>query len=75
MKKYIYKYCVYYNNMCAGVAFICAYNRLIDALNKKERIQNSGGCCDVVKKRFLPGADRPIYNSVYNNYRYFEYDL
>ena len=76
MKKYNYKYCVYYNNMCAGVAFVCAYNRLIDAMNKKRAIESSGGgCCDVVKKRFTPGADQPIYNNIYNNYKYSNYDL
>lgn len=76
MKKYNYKYCVYYNNMCAGVMFICAYDNLIDALSKKERIQSSGGgCCDVVKKRFYFGSDKPIHGAIYNNYKYSAYDL
>ena len=76
MKKYNYKYCVYYNNMCAGVLFKRAYNRLIDAMNDKARTEsNGGGCCDVVKKRFMPGSDKPICNSIYNNYKYSDYDL
>mgnify|MGYP003301700481 CR=1 FL=1 len=77
MKKYIYRYCVYYNNMCAGVQFVAAFDSLCDALNKKHAIQYSprGGCCDVVKKRFKPGADRPINSSIYNNYKYSEYDI
>ena len=76
MKKYNYKYCVYYNNVCAGVAFVCAFDSLIDALNKKNAIQNNGGgCCDVVKKRFRAGSDRPETYGIYNNYIYSEYDL
>jgi hypothetical protein len=76
MKKYTYKYCVYYNNMCAGVLFKRAYNRLTDAMNDKARTESSGGgCCDVVKKRFLPGMDRPMCAGIYNNYKYSEYDL
>ena len=76
MKQYNYKYCVYYNNLCAGVAFVCAFDRLADALRKKDYIQNSGGgCCDVVKKRFRAGSDQPITKSIYNNYRFSEYDL
>lgn len=77
MKKYIYKYCVYYNNACAGVQFVAAFSSLYDALNKKCAIQYSprGGCCDVVKKRFKPGAAGPINNSICNNYKYSEYDI
>lgn len=70
--KYIYKYCVYYNNMRAGVAFICAFDDLRAALEKKRAIQYSGGgCCDVVKKRFTPGAARPINGYIYNNTKYY----
>ena len=77
MKKYNYKYCVYYNNACAGVQFIAAFDKLIDALNKKRAIEYGprGGCCDVVKKRFLAGAARPMRGGLYNNYRYSFYDL
>jgi hypothetical protein len=77
MKKYNYKYCVYYNNMCAGVLFIAAFDSLQDALNKKHAIEYSprGGCCDVVKKRIRAGAEQPINNSIYNNYKYSFYDL
>ena len=76
MKKYIYKYCVYLNNCCSGVRFVCACDGLIEALNKKEQIQNNGGgCCDVVKKRFIIGGTTPIINPIYNNYRYSGYDL
>ena len=76
-QKYKYKYCVYYNNMCAGVQFVAAFDNLCDALNKRRAIQYGprGGCCDVVKKRFQAGADRPINNSICNNYKYNEYDL
>ena len=73
--KYNYKYCVYLNNMCAGVQFVKAFDRLIDALNYKEHLQSVRGCCDVVKKRFVAGAERPAIEHIYNNYRYSEYDL
>ena len=76
MKKYNYKYCVYKNNMCAGVQFVCTCDSLIQALNKKEYIQNNGGgCCDVVKKRLFAGAARPANIYISNNYKYSEYDL
>lgn len=76
MKKYNYKYCVYFNNCGAGVQFLKAFNRLIDALNYKEYLQNSGrGCCDVVKKRFLAGDEKPANIYIYNNYKYYFYDL
>ena len=76
MKKYNYKYCVYFNNCCAGVQFIKAFNRLIDALNYKEYIQNGGrGCCDVVKKRFFAGYEKPANIYISNNYKYSEYDI
>lgn len=75
MKKYNYKYCVYFNNCGVGVQFVKAFNRLIDALNYKEDLQRRQGCCDVVKKRFEMGAAAPINLYIYNNYRYSEYDL
>ena len=69
--KYIYKYCIYKNNMRDGVQFIAAVDNLTDALSKKRAIEYSGGgCCDVVKKRFARGASRPIVKSIYNNYKY-----
>lgn len=74
--KYEYKYCVYKNNMCDGVLLVRSYNNLRDALNCKERIQSSGGgCCDVVRKKFVIGASEPTTKSICNNYRYSEYDL
>ena len=74
--KYVYKYCVYKNNMCDGVLFVTAYNDLRTALVRKRDIEwNGGGCCDVVKKRFIPGQSKPVNNSICNNYRYSEYDL
>lgn len=75
MKKYKYKYCVYLNNCCAGVQFVKAFNRLIDALNYKENLQRRAGCCDVVKKRFFAGDEKPASVYIYNNYKYSEYDL
>ena len=70
--KYVYKFCVYKNNARDGVQFVAAFDRLPDALKQKRSIENSprGGCCDVVKKRFAPGATRPMINSIYNCYRY-----
>ncbi len=71
-----YKYCVYYNNCGVGVQFVKAFERLIEALNYKEYLQNSGcGCCDVVKKRFKTGGEKPVYNYIGNNYKYNWYDL
>ena len=75
MKKYSYRYCVYFNNCGASVQFVKAFNHLIDALNYKEDLQRRHGCCDVVKKRFEMGAATPINLYIYNNYRYSEYDL
>ena len=74
--KYQYKYCVYYNNMCMGIQFIKAFETLSRALMYKHDIEMSGrGCCDVVKKRFLQGDNKPLYNYSYDNYKYSEYDL
>jgi hypothetical protein len=72
---YQYKYCVYLNNCGAGVQFIKAFNTLIEALNCKENLQRRCGCCDVVKKRFLNGSEKPVNYSICGNYRYSEYDL
>ena len=70
--KYIYKYCVYLNNMGDGVRFVAAFGNLSDALREKDRIQYSprGGCCDVVKKRFIEGAALPKVYNIANNYKY-----
>lgn len=76
MKKYIYKYCIYKNNARDGVQFVAAYSSLYDAHKQKRAIEYSGGgSCDVVKKRFTPGAARPINNSIYNNYKFTIFDL
>jgi hypothetical protein len=72
---YSYKYCVYLNNCGAGVQFVKAFNRLIDALNYKEELQRRAGCCDVVKKRFKTGAALPDNIYIFNNYKYNFYDL
>lgn len=70
--KTIYKFCVYKNNMRDGVQFMRAFDSLESALNYQNYLQNTGGgCCDVVKKRFLPGDNKPLYNSIYNNVRYY----
>ena len=76
MRKYEYKYCVYKNNVCDGILFVRSYKSLREALNDKERIQSSGGgCCDVVKKKFVIGASEPTTRHIYDNYKYSEYDL
>lgn len=75
MGKYNYKYCVYFNNCGAGVQFVKAFTCLIDALNYKEDLQRRVGCCDVVKKRFYNGIEKPANSYIANNYRYSEYDL
>lgn len=76
MRKYEYKYCVYKNNLCDGVLFVRSYKSLREALIDKARIQSSGGgCCDVVKKKFVIGASEPTTRSICNNYKYSEYDL
>lgn len=76
MRTYEYRYCVYKNNMRDGVLFVRSYNNLRDALNDKERIQsNGGGCCDVVKKKFVIGASEPTTRYICDNYKYSEYDL
>lgn len=76
MKKYIYKYCVYTNNCCDGVMFLKAFTDLKSALYFKEEHQCVRGCCDVVKKKFFSGADKPITNNIYGLTRYYiEYDL
>lgn len=75
MKKYNYKYCVYFNNCGYGVGFVKAFDRLIDALNYKEDLQRRRGCCDVVKKRFYNGQEKPANIYIGDNYKYHEYDL
>ena len=70
--KYIYKFCVYKNNMRDGVQYVTAFKNIYDALSYKNYIQNTGGgCCDVVKKRFLINDAKPINNSIYNNTLYY----
>ena len=71
MKKYIYKYCVYTNNMCAGILFIKAFDNVRDALFYKEQYQQCNGCCDVVRKRFIPGTDKPLKRGIYGLTRYY----
>ena len=73
--KYIYKYCVYFNNCCSGVQFLKAFDKLPQALQYKDYLQSVAGCCDVVKKRFKPGAGKPVNISISNNYRYSDHDL
>ena len=69
--KYIYKFCVYANNCRDGVKFITAFASLSDALYYKAYLQNTGGgCCDVVKKRFLKGSTTPLVNNIYSNTKY-----
>lgn len=70
--KYIYKYCVYLNNARDGMRFVRAFRNLSDALREKARIEYAprGGCCDVVKKRFIEGAARPGNSYIGNNYKY-----
>ena len=75
MKKYNYKYCVYFNNCGVGVQFVKAFDKLIHALNYKENLQRRAGSCDVVKKRFFAGDEKPANNYIYDNYKYNEYDL
>jgi hypothetical protein len=75
--KYIYKFCVYKNNARDGVQFVRAFDSLPGALSYQWYLQMhaGGGCCDVVKKRFLPGSSTPLNNTIYNNYKYSDYDL
>lgn len=75
MNKYNYKYCVYFNNCGMGVQFVKAFKTLIEALNYKEELQRRRGCCDVVKKRFFAGCERPANIYICNNYKYNFYDL
>ena len=76
MRKYEYKFCVYKNNMCDGVLYVRSYRTLSEALRDKAKIEMSGGgCCDVVKKKFVIGASEPTTRRIYDNYRYSEYDL
>ena len=71
IKSYVYKYCVFKNNLRDGVQFVAAFDSLAMALNCKEHLQRArGGCCDVVKKRFLLKYNRPVNNYIYNNYKY-----
>ena len=76
MRTYEYKFCVYKNNMRDGILFVRSCKSLREALAEKARIQSSGGgCCDVVKKKFVIGANKPTTMSICNNYRYSELDL
>ena len=76
MKKYLYKFCVYKNNMRDGVYFVRACDSLISALNYQWHLQNTGdGCCDVVKKRINPATGKPFKNYIGDNRRYYEYNL
>ena len=76
MNKYEYKFCVFTNNLRDGVQFLCSCDSLIKALKKRDFLQCDGwGCCDIVKKRFYKGTTTPINKSIYNNYKYSEYDL
>ena len=76
MKKYKYRFCVYKNNICDGIIYVRSYKNLGEALQAKAGIQmRGGGCCDVVKKKFLLGENEPIVTSIRNNYRYGELDL
>ena len=75
MEKYNYKYCVYFNNCGAGVQFVKAFSRLIDALNYKNDLERRAGCCDIVKKKIFAGDEKPANRYIYNNYKYNEYDL
>lgn len=76
MKKFIYKFCVYKNNLRDGIQFVAAFDSLQLALSCKEHLQiTRGGCCDVVKKRFSLNQKTPFKTSIYNNYKYHSYDL
>ena len=76
MKKYKYRFCVYKNNLCDGIRYLRSYRTLGEALRDKAEIEMSGGgCCSVVKKKFLIGKSEPTVVSIYNNYRYSEWDL
>lgn len=69
---YVYKFCVYKNNLRDGVQFVTAFKNLYDALSYKYYLQNTGGgCCDVVKKRFLKNGVKPLIYSIYNNIKYY----
>lgn len=76
MSKYEYRFCVYKNNMRDGIYYVRSFKTLREALrNKREIEMGKGGCCDVVKKKFVIGANEPITSNIYNNYRYQDYDL
>lgn len=76
MGKYNYKFCVYKNNARDGVQFVKAYDDLAGALSYQWYLQHTGGgACDVVKKRIDPATGKPVNNSIYNNYKYSDYDL
>ena len=76
MKKYEYRYCVYKNNLRDGIRYLRSYRTLGEALRDKAEIEMSGGgCCNVVKKKFLIGSSQPHIVSICNNYRYSELDL
>ena len=72
IKTYSYKFCVFRNNLRDGVQFVAAFDSLEYALMCKEHLQNTGGgCCDVVKKRFLSKYNKPVDNRIYNNVKYY----
>jgi hypothetical protein len=72
MKKYLYKFCVYKNNLRDGIQFVAAFDSLRYALECKTHLQNTGGgCCDVVKKKIHPQTLKPLKNSIFDNIRYY----
>ena len=76
MEKYLYKFCVYKNNLRDGVQFVKACNTLGDALTLKAwQEYNGGGCCDVFRKRVDPVTKKPLNMYIGDNYHYSEYDL
>lgn len=76
MEKYKYRFCVYKNNARDGVHFVRAFDSLESALNHQNYLQHTGGgACDVVKKRIDPKTGKPFNNSIWDNYKYSDYDL
>lgn len=71
MKKYVYRYCIYKNNVRDGVRFVASFYDLTNALAARRDIENArGGACDVVKKRCNARDGLPINNNISNNYKY-----
>lgn len=77
MKKNTYKYCVFKNNVLDGMRFVGSFEKLVHALALKDKIEiggcYGGGCCDVVKKRFVDG--KMASRSTCNNKKYSDLDL